>query len=94
MHSPDVELPRVLGEMARVLAPGAVATIGMWGGEGTAGILDDGIHDPPRFFALRTDEQVRTMFGAVFSIERLETRPGGPDDADNEHYQIVTMSKP
>jgi SAM-dependent methyltransferase len=94
MHSPDVELPQVLGEMARVLAPGGAATIGMWGGDGTAGTLDDGVHDPPRFFALRTDEQVRTMFGAVFSIERLETRPGGPEDADNEHYQIVTMSKP
>jgi len=94
MHSPDVELPQVLREMSRVLAPGGAVTIGMWGGDGTAGILDDGVHDPPRFFALRTDQQVRTMFGAVFSIESLETRPGGPEDADNEHYQIVTMRNP
>lgn len=94
MHSPDEELPRVLGEIARVLVPGGIVTVGMWGGDGTMGMLDDGIHHPPRFFALRTDEQVRTMFGATFEIERLETRPSGSEDLNNEHYQIVTMRKP
>ncbi len=94
MHSPDEELPQVLAEMSRVLAAGGISTIGIWGGDGTAGMLDDGVHDPPRFFALRTDAQVQDVFGEVFSIEGFDVRPGGPEDADNEHYQIVTMSKP
>jgi SAM-dependent methyltransferase len=94
MHSPDEELPRVLGEMARVLVPGGIVTVGMWGGDGTTGILEDGIHHPPRFFALRTDDQVRAMFGPFFEIERFETKPSSPEDLSNEHYQIVTMRTP
>jgi SAM-dependent methyltransferase len=94
MHAPDEELPKSLSEMSRVLATGGIALVGMWGGDGRAGNLDDGVHDPPRFFALRTDEQVRRMFGEVFAVESFESRPGDSDDSGDEHYQIVTMRKP
>ncbi len=93
MHAPDADLPDVLDEMARVLVPGGIAMIGLWGGDGTSGVWEDDDHVPPRFYSLRTDDQVRAAFADAFVLERFETIANRPDDPADMHYQILNVRK-
>lgn len=93
MHVPDADLPDVLDEMARVLVPGGVAMIGLWGGTGTSGIWEGDDHVPPRFYSLRTDDQVRTIVTESFVLERFETIANRPDDPADLHYQLLNARK-
>jgi SAM-dependent methyltransferase len=94
MHAPDADLPDVLNEMARVLVPEGIAMVGLWGGSGTAGMWEGDDHVPPRFYSLRTDDQVRSAFAAAFVIERFDSIANRPDDPPDMHYQLVTVRKP
>lgn len=82
MHLPDDALDSALREFARVLRPGAVAALGMWGGDGSSGLLADDAYDPPRFFSWRTDEQVRAAIGGYAEILAFDAWW-----ADPGHYQ-------
>ncbi|MGB9358178.1 MAG: class I SAM-dependent methyltransferase [Acidimicrobiia bacterium] len=93
MHATDEDFTIAIDEMARVLTPGGLVVAGMWGGDGTAEILEDDVVDPPRFFAWRTDDHIRAAFGAAFVIEEFRTIDGPPDDPRDEHYQLVKMRK-
>ncbi|MCL1692210.1 MAG: class I SAM-dependent methyltransferase [Actinomycetia bacterium] len=93
MHVPDADLPDVLDEMARVLVPGGIAMVGLWGGRGTPGVWEGDDHMPPRFYALRTDDQVRAAFISAFVIERFESIPNPPDDQSDTHYQLLSVRK-
>jgi len=94
MHAPDAELAKAIAEMDRVLIAGGIAVVGLWGGDGSTGMVDDDVHDPPRYFAWRTDDQVTTAFGKAFVVERFEIIPEAEDSSVDEHYQLVTMRKP
>ncbi|MFV9672092.1 MAG: class I SAM-dependent methyltransferase [Acidimicrobiia bacterium] len=93
MHAPDADLPDVLDEMARVLDPDGIAMIGLWGGPGTSGVWDGDDHVPPRFYALRTDDQVRAAFSEAFVVETFETRLDPSDDRSDVHYQLLSVRK-
>jgi len=93
MHVPDTDLPDVLGEMARVLVSGGIAMIGLWGGRGTSGAWDGDDHVPPRFYALRTDDQVRTALNEAFVIERFDSIDDLSKDPSETHYQLLTVRK-
>ena len=94
MHAPDAELAKAIGEMDRVLVSGGIAVVGLWGGDGSSGMVDDDVHNPPRYFAWRTDEQVHAAFGEAFVVERFEIIPEAEDSTADEHYQLLTMRKP
>ena len=94
MHAPDAELEKAIAEMDRVLISGGIAVVGLWGGDGSTGMVEDDVHDPPRYFAWRTDDQVETAFAEAFDIERFEIIPEAEDSSVDEHYQLVTMRKP
>ena len=63
-----------------MLAPGALATIGVWGGPDIEARSDNERFDPPRFFSRRSDDRWRTLLGAIGAIERYETWGEGRDD--------------
>lgn len=94
MHAPDAELAKAIAEMDRVLVGDGIAVVGLWGGDGSTGLVDDDVHDPPRYFAWRTDDQVKAAFGEFFAIERFEIIPEAEDSSVDEHYQLMTMGKP
>jgi len=93
MHAPDTDLPDVLNEMARVLVPGGIAMIGLWGGRGTSGVWEGDDHVPPRFYALRTDDQVQAAFTTTFVVERFDSIPHTSDDSADTHYQLLKVRK-
>ena len=94
MHAPDAELTKAIAEMDRVLISGGIAVVGLWGGDGSTGMVEDDVHDPPRYFAWRTDDQVIAAFGEAFVVERFEIIPDAEDSSADEHYQLLTMRKP
>jgi hypothetical protein len=67
--------------------------IGLWGGRGTSGIWEGDDHVPPRFYALRTDDQVRAAFADAFVIEQFDSMTRRPDDPPDMHYQFLTVRK-
>lgn len=93
MHAPDADLPEIFDELARVLVAGGIAMIGLWGGLGTAGVWEGDDHVPPRFYALRTDDQVRTAFAEAFVIERFDSISSPSDSHSDAHYQLLQVRK-
>jgi SAM-dependent methyltransferase len=88
MHMPDADLEAALVEFARVLRPGGLAALGMWGGDGTDGPNPEDTFDPPRYFNWRTDE---AMAAAIARHARLESFEASPIQTRSSgrtmHYQ-------
>ena len=87
MHMPDADLGEALAEFARVLRPGSLAALGMWGGDGTQGTNPDDEIEPPRFFAWRTDDEMRAAIGAFATIEVFDTWSVPSNRGPDFHYQ-------
>lgn len=68
LHVPNSELPSVLAEVRRVLRDNGLFFMGVYGGDGYEGPLPDDNHIPPRFFSLRTDEQIQRFARESFDI--------------------------
>lgn len=79
MHVPDAHIAGALDELVRVVRPGGLIGIGVWGGLGTERVLEDDHFDPPRFFALRHHDVMRELYAARGTIEHDETLPPGSD---------------
>lgn len=90
VHVPDRDLDLVLGEIGRVLRPDGLVFVGLWGGHPTEGIWEDDPYDPPRFYAVRTDDGARSRLAEWFTVERFDAlEPEG--DAHGLHYQAAVL---
>jgi SAM-dependent methyltransferase len=69
LHVPNADLPAVLASIRDVLRPGGLFFVAVYGGEASEGPHETDHLVPPRFFSLRTDEQLRQFAEAVFDIE-------------------------
>lgn len=85
MHLSDAAFSRSIEEIARVLRPGGVAAIGVWGREPAVASFDE--HG--RFFNRRTDADLRDALGRVGDIEVFETW----DHGDGHRYQWVRVRR-
>jgi SAM-dependent methyltransferase len=85
MHLEGDEMVEALTELARVVRPGGLVEIGVWGhvrdGERTAA---DG-----RYFRHRTDERFQELVSAIGPVEAFETWDWLEDDA---HYQWARVT--
>lgn len=80
MHLPGDDIKLALAELARVIRPGGLLEIGVWGAdEPRVRIDDDG-----RYFRSRTDHQLRELLSAIGDVEAFET---WSRFADTGHYQ-------
>jgi SAM-dependent methyltransferase len=68
LHVPDAELPAVLAGIARVLRPGGLFFLGVYGGTSGAGPAAWDDHVPPRYFAWRTDEEILQFASEAFDV--------------------------
>jgi SAM-dependent methyltransferase len=92
MHLDDTELEAALSEIARVLVPGGLFAVGMWGAaELTVDSLAEPDQDygPPRYFHRRTDAMVRERLGRLGEIESWWTRPSSPGSSHRYQYAVV-----
>lgn len=91
LHVPDADLHDVLTEVRRVLRPGALMGVGLWGGLDFEGAwVDD--EPPQRFYALRDHDRAQAMFAEVFTVVEFDAAPvEGHDDAEYQ-WMVVTVA--
>lgn len=92
LHVPNRDLDTVVGEITRVLGPGAPLAIGLWGGIDREGIWEDDIAEPKRFFSLRSDDHLHAMLSQHFEI--LEFDVSSPEEGlgSKVHYQWCVVT--
>ena len=81
MHLPGDGMDRALAELGRVVVPGGILEIGVWGKDVDGHRFDS--HG--RYFRHRTDDEVRRMLGAAGEVDAFETWDHLDDDG--AHYQ-------
>ena len=87
MHVPDVAIGGALAEVARVLKPGAVAAIGVWGGPDIEERMSKG--ERVRLFSRRSNERWTAMLAGIGTVERFDT--WDPDDDPDFFYQFAVV---
>ncbi len=91
LHVPNAELPAVLRSIARVLRPGGLFFLGLYGGERTAeGPAEGDDHVPARFFSWRTDDQVVRFASESFDIVYFHIAQEGTQ----HRFQSLTLRRP
>lgn len=90
LHVPKADASSVLDGVGAVLRPGGHLFIGVWGGRSFEGPLPDDRVQPPRFFALRTDDELKRLVPRWAAIADFHTLPGNEPDF---YFQSLTLRR-
>jgi SAM-dependent methyltransferase len=90
LHVPNADLPAVLAEIARVLRPGGLFFLGVYGGSEEEGPADADDHVPARFFAWRSDDQIVQFASRQFDVIDFHIAQAGT----NHRFQSLTLRRP
>lgn len=90
MHVPDSAIELALAELRRVLSPGALAAIGVWGGPDIEGTGDKDAYDPPRLFSRRSDARWETLLATLGTVEQFEN---WHPELDDFWYQFAIVRR-
>lgn len=66
LHVPKAQPPGVLAEIKRVLKPGGLFYLGLYGGMSTDGIWEQDTFEPKRYFAMYPDEDISGSSKSIF----------------------------
>jgi hypothetical protein len=88
IHVPNAEIDRVLTEVRRVMAPGALFGVGTWAGADDVGEWTE-LDEPYRFFSIRPDAVIQDILGRHFTIERFATIP--VEEATHYQWTVARM---
>lgn len=92
LHVPNRDLPTVLAAIRTILRPGGLFFLGVHGGRQSAeGPVEDDEHVPPRFFSLRTDEQLLD-FATTAGFEVVDFHPANV--RGDRWFQSLTLRRP
>lgn len=100
LHVPNAEVGAVLESIRGLMRPTALFFLGVYGGRSHEGALDRDAHVPPRFFALRTDDQIQRLVAPYFEVVDFHAVPVDraphtvPLGGDDFHFQSLTLRRP
>lgn len=69
LHVPKAEFERVLKKIKAVLKPNGLFYLGVYGGSGFEGILEDDHYEPKRFFSFYQTNDILTIVQKYFKLE-------------------------
>ncbi|OPA72789.1 hypothetical protein BVG16_32130 [Paenibacillus selenitireducens] len=90
LHVPKNEIGDVLLGIRRIMKPGALFYMGLYGGNDSEGVWENDWCDPKRFFASYSDTSIRTLVGKYFkeiSVNTIPLQDGQP------HFQALILQK-
>ncbi len=91
LHIPKTEFQPVLREIERVLKPGGLFFLGVYGGYDQAGLRENDSYTPKRFFSFFSDDHLQAEVIKVFDLldfHSVDYRPNSP-----LHFQSLTLQK-
>ncbi len=89
MHVPTAELGSVFAEVNRVLVDGGLFWAGTWGGPTSEGIWADDWYEPKRFYSIRDDDLMRSLYESHFEV--LSFSSFSPMTDSDWHYQSALL---
>ena len=90
LHVPKAELPGVLAEVRRVLAPGGWFYWGQYGGQDYEGVWESDRYEPKRFFSFFTAERIEAIAAEHFELVEANHVPL---DANIDQYQGLILRR-
>jgi SAM-dependent methyltransferase len=90
VHVPKAELRGVLGGVRRVIEPGGLFYLGLYGGRAFEGVWDGDYFEPKRFFCHHADDELRALVGEFFGLESFRCLPHGWNGL---HFQSLILRK-
>jgi len=87
LHVPKTELPGVLAEVRRVLAPGGLFYWGQYGGQDYEGVWETDAYEPKRFFSFFTAEAIEAV--AVDHFDLVETNLVALDSGIDQYQGLI-----
>jgi SAM-dependent methyltransferase len=88
LHVPSADLPRVLAAIGRVLRPGGLFYMGVYGGAFREGIWEKDYHNPQRFFVFYPDAQLLSIVMEQFDLLYFRHVPQEESDI---HFQSLVL---
>ena len=89
MHVPTADLGTVFAGVNRVLDDGGLFWAGTWGGLTSEGLWDDDHYRPARFYSIRDDELMRSLYQPFFEVLAFSTFDPMPEI--DWHYQSALL---
>lgn len=75
LHVPKAELPNVLAGIRRVLKPGGLFYMGVYGGRNSEGVWEDDSYEPKRFFSFFDEAELREVVSQFLTPMKSSTLP-------------------
>jgi SAM-dependent methyltransferase len=91
LHLPKSEFPKALSEISRVLKPGGLFYLGLYGGQDSEGIYEDDTYEPKRFFSFWSDEGLKNHLEEFFEVISFNVIPLEEDP--ELIFQSVSLKK-
>ena len=91
VHVPNSQVRGVLAHIRRVLTPGGLFYLGLYGGREFEGVWDEDHYEPKRFFRHYADDDLRALVMDFFSLESFRRIPHGWNGL---HFQSLILRKP
>lgn len=88
LHVPSADLPQVLAAIHRVLRPGGLFFMGVYGGRFREGVWEKDFHDPRRFFVFYLDGQLLSIVMERFELLYFRRVPQKESDI---HFQSLVL---
>jgi len=91
LHLSKQEFPIALKKVYRVLQPGGLFYLGLYGGVDFEGIWENDSYIPKRFFSFYTDENLKKILSDLFGILYFRSIVFGEETRD---FQSIILKKP